>query len=187
MARLVSAFSASKASDQSANLHLRDDFKAAGSNHMVGTGAFDMIGNLQLADLPEFLPRHAGAGKHPFALHPQGCRNHNDRISLIDAAFFKQKGDVKDDHRPGPVALEELLPGSVNRRMDDMFKRTQFIRLAKNGSAQGLAVDAVLTGGAGKARLDCSDKNPIRALQPVDFGISVEHRDTLLDKHFRYG
>ena len=77
------------------------------------------------------------------------------------------------------VAGEKFLLRPKHRRMDDRLQRGEFVAIAEHQSAEFLPVDATGSGGAGKARLDRRDERAGRPLQPMHFGVGVEHRHPL--------
>src|SRR3546814_349024 len=71
--------------------------------------------------------------------------------------------------------------------MDNRLERGEFVAVAEHARAEFLSIDAVRSGGAGKARLDRSDQGAAGPLQPVYLGVGIEHGDAFALKHRRGG
>lgn len=156
-------------------------------DHEIGAAALFAVAHLGGEDRRELFVAHPRPREHAAALHVRGRGHHDSRVDMRVAAAFEKKGNIERDDRRAvlPRLGQERLLRLPHQGMYDFFEAPAGFGVAEHGRAEFRAIDAL---GAGRSRERRLDRRKCRAagtLQPVHFGIGIEHGYTRAPQHRR--
>ncbi len=151
----------------------------------MGAAALLRVGHLAREHRFQPLGRHARPLEHALTLHLGRGADDDHRMDLGLGRGLEEERNVEEDDAPagGPRRRQESLLLALDQRVDDRFELRHRRLVAEDASAEPVAVDRPVHGGAGKGRLDQRSRRA--AIEGVDGAVGIEDGDAARCEHRR--
>ena len=158
-------------------------------DHEISAAALFPVAHLSRKDGKEFFAAHAPPRQHAAALHMRGRGYDDGGVNMGMTAAFEKKRNIERDHGDTvlPCLFQKRLLRLPHHGMHDRLESAARIRVAEHRGTKFCAVNAVRSGRTRKCCFDRRERRTAGALQPVDFGIGIEHRHARAPQHRRDG